>query len=39
MALIKCPDCGREVSDKSKQCIHCGCPIEQENKIFVLVAK
>lgn len=34
MALIKCPDCGREVSDKSKQCIHCGCPIEQENKIF-----
>lgn len=27
MALIKCPDCGKEVSDKSNACIHCGCPI------------
>lgn len=27
MALVKCPDCGGEVSDKAKQCIHCGCPI------------
>lgn len=32
MALIKCPECGREISDKSKQCIHCGYPIEQINK-------
>ena len=32
MALIKCPECGREISDKSKQCIHCGYPIEQTNK-------
>lgn len=32
MALIKCPECGREISDKSKQCIHCGYPIEQANK-------
>ncbi len=28
MALVKCPDCGSEVSDRAKQCIHCGCPIE-----------
>lgn len=27
MALIKCPDCGREVSDKAQACIHCGCPL------------
>lgn len=27
MALIKCEDCGREVSDKASVCIHCGCPI------------
>lgn len=27
MALINCPECGKEVSDKSKQCIHCGYPI------------
>ena len=25
--LIKCPECGKEVSDKSKQCIHCGYPL------------
>jgi hypothetical protein len=24
MALIKCPECGRDVSDTCKQCIHCG---------------
>lgn len=27
MALIKCPECGKEVSDKSDKCIHCGYPI------------
>lgn len=30
--LIKCPECGKEISDKSKQCIHCGYPLE-ESKI------
>ena len=24
MALIKCPECGKEVSDTAKVCIHCG---------------
>lgn len=28
MALIKCPECGKEVSDKAKSCIHCGYPLE-----------
>ena len=28
MALINCPECGKEISDKSKQCIHCGFPLE-----------
>ena len=27
MALIKCAECGREISDKATACIHCGCPI------------
>ena len=27
MALIKCPECGKEISDKAMVCIHCGCPI------------
>jgi len=38
MALIKCSDCGKEISDKSSVCIHCGCPLEQvkeENKTII----
>ena len=27
--LIKCPECGKEVSDKSPHCIHCGYPIKE----------
>ena len=27
MALIKCAECGREISDKAAACVHCGCPI------------
>ena len=32
MALIKCPECGKKISDKATACIHCGCPIENINK-------
>ena len=28
MALIKCVDCGKEVSNRAKVCPNCGCPIE-----------
>lgn len=31
MALIKCPECGGEVSDKSNVCIHCGYPLIDRN--------
>ena len=27
MALIKCPECGNQVSDKATACPNCGCPI------------
>lgn len=27
MALIACPECKREISDKATACPHCGCPI------------
>ena len=30
MALIKCPECGKEISDKAKVCIHCGYPMKEE---------
>lgn len=30
MALISCPECGKEVSDRASSCIHCGCPLREE---------
>ena len=29
MALITCPGCGKEISDKAKKCIHCGKSFEE----------
>lgn len=29
MSLIKCKECGREISDKARSCPNCGCPIEK----------
>lgn len=28
MALITCPECGKEISDKAKACVNCGMPME-----------
>lgn len=36
MALIKCPECGKETSDKEKNCIHCG-KIGKKNKKIILI--
>ena len=30
MAIINCPECGKEISDKAKTCIHCGWPVNEE---------
>ncbi len=30
MALINCPECGREISDRAEACPHCGCPLTKE---------
>lgn len=32
MALIKCPECGKEISDKAPACIHCGFPLSLLNE-------
>ena len=29
MALIKCPECGKEFSDKAQACPNCGCPTSE----------
>ena len=33
MALIKCPECGREISDKALSCPVCGYQVNKNNKI------
>lgn len=30
MAIIKCPECGKEISDKAKRCVHCGYELVEE---------
>ena len=34
MALIKCPECGKEISDKANACIHCGYPLNEQEEDF-----
>lgn len=34
MAMIQCPECGGEVSDKAKKCIHCGKILIEEPKRY-----
>lgn len=34
MALIKCPECGRDISDKAESCPHCGYKVGQENRNY-----
>ena len=33
MALINCPECGKEISDSVKKCIHCGAKIKKRKPI------
>ena len=33
MALIKCPDCGKDVSTKAVACPHCGHPVKTPGQI------
>lgn len=36
MALVKCPECGKKVSDKAEYCINCGYPMHHEIKHTIL---
>jgi hypothetical protein len=28
MAMINCPECGKEISSEAKICLNCGCPLK-----------
>ena len=30
MALISCPECGKQISDQAPACIHCGYPLPKQ---------
>lgn len=33
MAMISCPECGKDISDRALTCPNCGCPIEPKSNI------
>lgn len=33
MAVKICPECGKEISEHAKSCIHCGYPLEEKNHL------
>jgi hypothetical protein len=35
VALIACPECGKEISDKAPTCPNCGVPISRESTVVV----
>lgn len=39
MALIECPECGREISDKAVSCPGCGCPVVEGSVGMELVCE
>ncbi len=40
MALIKCKECGKEISDKAKNCPHCGRPVSKlQSKLLNKIKK
>lgn len=36
MALIKCPECGKEISSSVSKCPHCGFDIQSSSKVTIL---
>lgn len=42
MAIVSCPECGKQVSDRASACPNCGCPIAQaaaSNVVKIAVAQ
>lgn len=33
MAFVKCPECGKEISDKAVTCTQCGFPMQHSRKM------
>lgn len=33
MALVKCKECGKDISDQTEKCIHCGAKNENQKVV------
>lgn len=36
MALMNCPECGKEISDQAISCPHCGYPLQSDTTVVVI---
>ena len=34
MAIISCPECGKQISSEAEKCPHCGYPIDKNSEII-----
>lgn len=34
MAMVQCPNCGNQISDKAAKCPHCGCEFSEGKKFY-----
>ena len=39
MAMIKCRECGKDVSNQADACPHCGCPVKKADAIIEAAEK
>ncbi len=39
MALIQCPECGAQISNKANTCIHCGSPLTSDKKVKIKIPR
>ena len=39
MALIQCPECGKEISDKAQACPHRGKPMQEEKEYSLKISR
>lgn len=40
MALVKCKECGKEISEDARKCLHCGCPkhtVKMSKKVMMIL--
>lgn len=35
MAMIPCPNCGEQISEKAKKCVHCGYEFPEQKTVLI----